>query len=211
MGDINEKSLGCFGILIIISLIIAIVSWLFSNIVGVLGIGIAIWGGYLWKKNKTNNVKSKIPVSMLVLGILIACGWFLFGSSDVKTEKTSENVSSEKINTTKETDVQNPNGNQAAKKQAEKVEDASKEQDADTSMGLVAATVSRVVDGDTFQLSDGSKVRLVGVNTPESTNRHEQYGKEASNYTKTKLEGKKIWLQKDVSETDRYSRLLKIV
>jgi micrococcal nuclease len=208
MGDINEKSLGCFGILIIISLIIAIVSWLFSNIVGVLGIGIAIWGGYLWKKNKTNNVKSKIPVSMLVLGILIACGWFLFGSSDVKTEKTSENVSSEKINTTKETDVQNPNGNQAAKKQAEKVEDASKEQDADTSMGLVAATVSRVVDGDTFQLSDGSKVRLVGVNTPESTNRHEQYGKEASNYTKTKLEGKKIWLQKDVSETDRYGRLL---
>lgn len=208
MGDINEKSLGCFGILIIISLIIAIVSWLFSNIVGVLGIGIAIWGGYLWKKNKTNNVKSKIPVSMLVLGILIACGWFLFGSSDVKTEKTSENVSSEKINTTKETDVQNPNGNQAAKKQAEKVEDASKEQDADTSMGLVAATVSRVVDGDTFQLSDRSKVRLVGVNTPESTNRHEQYGKEASNYTKTKLEGKKIWLQKDVSETDRYGRLL---
>jgi micrococcal nuclease len=106
---------------------------------------------------------------------------------------------------------------QLAKEQAEKEEQERKaaeekeKQEAAASMGLVAATVSRVIDGDTFELSDGSKVRLVGVNTPESTNRHEQYGKEASNYTKTKLEGKNIWLQKDVSETDRYGRLLRIV
>jgi micrococcal nuclease len=80
-----------------------------------------------------------------------------------------------------------------------------------TELGLVVATVSRVIDGDTVVLSDGSKVRLIGVNTPESTTRTEKYGKEASAYTKSKLEGKQVYLQKDVSETDRYGRLLRII
>ncbi|MFK9095025.1 thermonuclease family protein [Bacillus salipaludis] len=79
------------------------------------------------------------------------------------------------------------------------------------SMGLELITVGRVVDGDTIVASDGRKIRLIGVNTPESTTRHEEYGKEASNYTTSKLNGKQVWIQKDVSETDRYSRLLRIV
>ncbi|MFZ3591497.1 thermonuclease family protein [Bacillus sp. DJP31] len=78
------------------------------------------------------------------------------------------------------------------------------------SLGLEEVTVARVVDGDTIELKDGRKVRLIGINTPESTTRTEEYGKEASNYTKTKLEGKQIWIQKDVSETDRYDRILRI-
>jgi len=101
---------------------------------------------------------------------------------------------------------------QAEKEEQEKQEAAKKQEEALASnLGLVAVTVSRVVDGDTIELSDGSKVRLIGVNTPESTTRHEEYGKEASNYTSTKLTGKKVWLQKDVSETDRYGRLLRVV
>lgn len=60
-------------------------------------------------------------------------------------------------------------------------------------------------------LSDGSKVRWIGGNTPESTTRTEEYGKEASDYKKSKLEGKEVWLQKDVSEADRYNRLLRII
>jgi len=76
---------------------------------------------------------------------------------------------------------------------------------------LEAVTVAKVIDGDTFELNDGRKVRLIGVNTPESTTRTEPYGKEASNYTSSKLTGKTVWLQKDVSETDRYGRLLRIV
>ncbi len=71
--------------------------------------------------------------------------------------------------------------------------------------------VSRVVDGDTVELKDGRKVRFIGVNTPESTTRTEEYGKEASNYTTEKLEGKTVWLQKDVSETDRYNRSLRLI
>src|SRR5690606_7938611 len=55
------------------------------------------------------------------------------------------------------------------------------------------------------------KIRLVGVNTPESTTRHEVYGKEASDYTTSELEGKKVWLQQDISNKDRYNRYLRLI
>ncbi len=76
---------------------------------------------------------------------------------------------------------------------------------------LEVVTVERAVDGDTLKLTDGRRVRLIGINTPESTKRTEQYGKEASQYTMSKLNGKQVWIQKDISETDRYDRLLRIV
>lgn len=72
-------------------------------------------------------------------------------------------------------------------------------------------TVDRVIDGDTFVTADDRKVRLVGVNTPESTTKLEEYGEEASLYSKDKLTGKKVYLQKDISEEDIYGRLLRIV
>lgn len=87
---------------------------------------------------------------------------------------------------------------------------SSSKQQVAAELGLELVTVSRVIDGDTFELNDGRKVRLIGVNTPESTNRTEVFGKEASNYTKSKLEGKQIYLQKDVSDTDRYGRYLRL-
>ena len=73
------------------------------------------------------------------------------------------------------------------------------------------AVVTRVVDGDTVELDNGAKVRLIGVNTPEVHGRTEYYGAEASAYTKSKLTGRKVVLYKDVSETDRYGRLLRYV
>jgi len=121
-------------------------------------------------------------------------------ASEPKNKEASEKIAAEQK--VKELDNQEELAKQEAeKKQKEKV----------ANLGLVAATVARVVDGDTFELTDGRKVRLIGVNTPESTTRHEEYGKEASNYTSSKLTGKQVWLQKDVSETDRYGRLLRIV
>lgn len=77
--------------------------------------------------------------------------------------------------------------------------------------GFEAAVVSRVVDGDTVVLSDGRRVRFIGVDSPESTTKIEPYGKEASNFTKDRLMGKTVYLEKDVSETDKYGRLLRYV
>ena len=49
-----------------------------------------------------------------------------------------------------------------------------------------AVTLNKCVDGDTawFNLNNSNiKVRFLGIDTPESTNQIEEYGKEASNYT----------------------------
>jgi micrococcal nuclease len=81
--------------------------------------------------------------------------------------------------------------------------------------GLLAATVTYVVDGDTVHvvLADGreEKVRFIGVDTPESTKEVEPYGMEAAAYTKSRLDGRRVWLEKDVAERDKYGRLLAYV
>lgn len=78
------------------------------------------------------------------------------------------------------------------------------------------AVVVRVVDGDTavFRLSDGreEKTRFIGIDTPESTTRHEPFGAEASAYTKRALpKGRVVWLETDADLRDRYGRLLAYV
>lgn len=74
--------------------------------------------------------------------------------------------------------------------------------------------VKRVVDGDTIEIESGEKVRYIGVNTPESVKVNspvECFGKEASAKNKELTEGKMVRLEKDVSNTDRYGRLLRFV
>jgi endonuclease YncB( thermonuclease family) len=82
---------------------------------------------------------------------------------------------------------------------------------------LVEAKVTHVVDGDTIQvLIDGVEYRLryIGIDTPETkhpTRGVEPFGPEASQANSELVEGKTVWLEKDVSETDRYGRLLRYV
>lgn len=79
---------------------------------------------------------------------------------------------------------------------------------------LVQAVVKRVIDGDTIELTDGKKVRYIGMDTPETVHPEKPvqcFGKEASEENKRLVEGQTIRLEKDVSETDRYGRLLRYV
>lgn len=74
--------------------------------------------------------------------------------------------------------------------------------------------VTKVVDGDTIDLETGQVVRLIGIDTPETVDPRRPvgcFGKEASNETKSLLTNKKVILQKDVSEVDKYKRLLRYV
>jgi len=76
------------------------------------------------------------------------------------------------------------------------------------------ATVQRVVDGDTIELSDGRKVRYIGINTPElasSIKSVQCFANEAKEINKKLVEGKTIAMKKDISETDKYKRLLRYV
>lgn len=98
-----------------------------------------------------------------------------------------------------------------AEKEKQESEQKQKQEELVNKFNLEKVVVARVIDGDTIELKDGTRVRLIGVNTPESTTRTEEYGKEASNYTVSTLSGKTVWLQKDVSEKDRYNRLLRVI
>ena len=80
------------------------------------------------------------------------------------------------------------------------------------------ATVQRVVDGDTLVVeADGAeeRVRLIGINTPESVDRNRPvmcFGKEASDHMGELLpEGTAIRMERDVEARDRYDRLLAYV
>ena len=75
-------------------------------------------------------------------------------------------------------------------------------------------TVVRVVDGDTLVLDGNERVRLIGVDTPETVDprRPVQYfGKEASAFTKRTAEGKRARLEYDQERTDRYGCTLAYV
>lgn len=71
--------------------------------------------------------------------------------------------------------------------------------------------VVRVVDGDTVVLDGNEKVRLIGINTPESVDPRrpvQRFGKEASAYTAALLKGKRVRVEHDVEKRDRYGRTL---
>ena len=74
--------------------------------------------------------------------------------------------------------------------------------------------VTRVIDGDTIVIEGGQKVRYIGINTPETVHPFkfvECFGIEASRKNKELVEGKEVRLEKDVSQTDQYGRLLRYV
>ena len=76
----------------------------------------------------------------------------------------------------------------------------------------VEATVDYVHDGDTLFLTDGTKVRLLAVDTPEVGSAAECYGDEARSYLRGLLpEGSTIYTQADVEPTDQYGRSLLFV
>ncbi|MCC7089801.1 MAG: thermonuclease family protein [Chloroflexi bacterium] len=75
--------------------------------------------------------------------------------------------------------------------------------------------VVRVVDGDTIRvLRDGAeeRVRYIGVDTPElahPTHGVEPFGPEAAAYNEELVDGRSLCLETDVSDRDRFGRLLR--
>jgi micrococcal nuclease len=71
--------------------------------------------------------------------------------------------------------------------------------------------VAKVYDGDTIRLSNGDKVRLLGINTPEIESHFQQAqvgGQSAKNWLSQKLSNHDVMLEYDVEKRDKYDRLL---
>src|SRR3989344_1730333 len=74
--------------------------------------------------------------------------------------------------------------------------------------------VTNVIDGDTIEIEGGKIVRYIGIDTPETKHPKKKvqcFGIEAFMENKALVEGKQVRLEKDISETDRYGRLLRYV
>ena len=79
----------------------------------------------------------------------------------------------------------------------------------DNTEGIVGNyTVNRVIDGDTVVLSNNERVRLIGINTPESGR---FYYEEARDRLIELAEGKNVTLERDVENIDIYNRLLRYI
>jgi micrococcal nuclease len=70
------------------------------------------------------------------------------------------------------------------------------------------ARVTYVIDGDTFELQNGDRIRLIGVDTPE---RDEYLYAEATEELRRLIDREEVRLVADVENTDRYGRLLRYV
>ena len=83
--------------------------------------------------------------------------------------------------------------------------------------GTTPATVIRVIDGDTIEVEiegETHKVRYIGIDTPETVDPRRPvgcFGEEASAANKALVEGLIVGLEGDVSDTDRFGRLLRYV
>lgn len=78
----------------------------------------------------------------------------------------------------------------------------------------LAVKVVSVVDGDTIKIESGETVRYIGIDTPETkhpTKKVECFGQEAAQRNQELVLDKYVILEKDVSNTDRYGRLLRYV
>lgn len=72
---------------------------------------------------------------------------------------------------------------------------------AESQYDLDDVRASHIVDGDTFYLS----VRLIGIDSPE---RNEDHYREASDYLRGLLRGRRVRIEQDEEQLDRYGRLL---
>lgn len=87
--------------------------------------------------------------------------------------------------------------------------------------------VAKVIDGDTAQLENGERIRLLGIDTPEVYHTKESQekalrkgtdveairvlGKKATAFTRELMEGKRVRLVFDAEKRDKYNRLLAYV
>ncbi|MCX7831976.1 MAG: thermonuclease family protein [Actinobacteria bacterium] len=148
------------------------------------------------KKKKFTNLLKILLVFLLLLNFT-AC------ESSTSNQTISKQLDSEKSTKTLNQDSKDTfqPGN----------EDSNQSTEQETSQQKEEAIVSRVVDGDTIVVilnGREEKVRLIGIDTPE---RGRPYFNEAKQKTAELVLGKKVRMEKDVSERDRYGRLLRYV
>ncbi len=96
-------------------------------------------------------------------------------------------------------------------------ENISNEQISSTDETYTKAQVIRVIDGDTIWVDIGDrkeKVRFIGINTPELARdgkKAQFMAEEAKDFVEKTIKDKEIYLEKDLTDRDKYDRLLRYI
>lgn len=133
-------------------------------------------------------------------------------SNNETPQQTSKSEKSKESNKGKESNKkQNSSAQNDDKKNNESKQNVS-------SGAFIKAKVTKHVDGDTVHVTlengETQKIRFIGIDTPETVHPNkdvEFYGQEASDFTKNSIYNKTVYLEKDVSDTDKYGRHLRYV
>ena len=140
-------------------------------------------------KLKTKQKRQLLEISIFIVIIVIGLIFGVITKDDILAAFTAENSNTTTNTTTDKEDISNK-----------------------------TFKVLKVVDGDTIQIDYNGKkekVRMIGIDTPESVHpdetRNNENGKIASEYTKKLLTDKEVTLELDVQERDKYGRILAYV
>jgi len=131
------------------------------------------------------------------------------------TEETTEEVTEEITEETTEEEVTEETTEEVAEETTEETTEEETTEVTEEKASEVSkketAYVKRVIDGDTIEVElngKAYKVRYIGINTPEY---NQPFGDETTQANSSLVLGKTVILEKDVSETDKYGRLLRYV
>lgn len=197
------------GIIILVCIVISLVPYLliFAGIGGLIYSAVKYFKTKELKKYGMCFGGSSLAI---ILGIALII-WF--SSSNEQTAKKRELQKTNSVVSTVEKPKVEENKEEAKEKAEEKESTVNND---DTSIFETAKVIS-ITDGDTIVVDINGKtekLRFIGIDTPETHHPNkpvQHFGKEASDYTTKQLTNKTIYLQKDVSERDKYGRLLRYV
>lgn len=229
--------LGCLGIIIVLAIIIAIAQWLFSNIIGVIGLLIVAWSAYHWYQNRKLGAKSKMPGILIAIGLLVMITGFSSSSTEetsneveqkqeteqvarkspdkteeVPKEESKSEVKKAETNDEKTVPVVVPDNNPTKEDKPEKVD---KPTETDGTTAKIPVELVKVIDGDTIKIiyqGAEQNVRYLLIDTPETNHPRlgkQPFGDEAKARNKQLIESGKLEIEFDVGERfDKYDRLL---
>lgn len=173
------KKLGSLiGVLLILAVIIAIISWVFKNIVGLIGVSIAIWGVYKWLNNRKRGKQSKLPAILLLIGLLISFGWFSTKSGDTAEKAPSAKEKAVQVEN-KDTAKSTPSSSNKEESKTEQKSDITEDKQTNSnstvvpvntnkknsrhSTNRVLVTLTETVDGDTIKVMYKGKRNLFAI------------------------------------------------
>ncbi len=127
-----------------------------------------------------------------------------------KTEEENEDIDVEGIREGEEKSEEESAEEEEAAEE-ETTEDETEEEEVEE-LPYQEVTCIRVIDGDTIEIRDNAgntfKLRYIGIDTPEEGSPYYAESAEANRFL---VEGKLLRIERDVSETDQYGRLLRYV